>query len=177
MVLYLYMTLPNLMPKTTLEFAGKLGEKRVCTRFHAVHQLSKHNCAPALMHSMHQLSKHDCSPHSVNVLLASLAVTACMRTAAETCNHGCVCGAPSSASNSWCGVGGTAAETSQMHIAVLYSLVSLARCIYDQRRHQTTSRQRLAQSWQHSTPICQHWQAWSQALYTCAHNQSFRHPK
>lgn len=28
-VLYLYMTLPNLMPKTTLEFAGKLGEKQV----------------------------------------------------------------------------------------------------------------------------------------------------
>lgn len=32
MNLYLYMTLPNLMPRTTLEFAGKLGEKRVCSR-------------------------------------------------------------------------------------------------------------------------------------------------
>ena len=130
MVLYLYMTLPNLMPKTTLEFAGKLGEKRVCTRFHAVHQLSKHDCAPALMHSMHQLSKQDCSPmtiHSVNLILASLAVTACMTcTAAETCNHGCVGRAPFSASCSWCGIGDTAAETTQMHIAVLYSLVSSA---------------------------------------------------
>lgn len=34
MNLYLYMTLPNLMPRTTLEFAGKLGEKRVRSSLH-----------------------------------------------------------------------------------------------------------------------------------------------
>ena len=43
LVLYLYQTIPQLLPKTTLDFAGKLGDKQVrpwscCnTSSHAVH--------------------------------------------------------------------------------------------------------------------------------------------
>ena len=48
LVLYLYQTLPQLVPKATLDFAGKLGDKQVSTCYFCCRTPSEQVSAPQL---------------------------------------------------------------------------------------------------------------------------------